>query len=138
VYPAASPAPAETGYGEQRPERAGSLTDVPHGHPVGNGAVHRDGSGAAPDNGYYGNEYNGSEYNGNGYDANEYSEASYNGNGSVVSINGNGSTTNGYSNGSMADGSGYSSGDYQRTDGDARFVRRRLLPTVPKGGRTWK
>ncbi|KAG7281060.1 hypothetical protein CRUP_027597 [Coryphaenoides rupestris] len=100
VQPAAGAEPAvstataydQTGHGEKRLERAGSLADVPYGHQVANGAVHRDGSGAAPDNGHYGNEYNGSEYSGNGYagngyDGNGYSEASYNGNGRKPSFN---------------------------------------------------
>ena len=87
-------------------------------------------------NEYSGNGYNGDGYNGNGYNGNGYSEVSYNGNGSVISINGNGSTVSGYGNGTTANGSSYSSNEHHRNDSDLRFVRRRLLPMIPTGGKT--
>ncbi|CAL8367257.1 unnamed protein product [Lota lota] len=123
IYPAVSPAPAEMGYGEQCLSQPGSAAEVPYGRHVGNGAIHGERVAAGPQG----------AYNGSGYMGNGFSEASYNGNGSVISINGNGSTTSGYGNGSAANGSSYSSSDYQGNESGMQFVRRRLLPVLPTG-----
>ncbi|KAJ3586687.1 hypothetical protein NHX12_013083 [Muraenolepis orangiensis] len=89
-------------------------------------------------NGNSGNGYSGNGYSGNGYSGNGYTEASYNGNGSTVSVNGNGTAANGTAangyddSGYVPNGGSYSSSDHQQSDRtDTRFVRRRLLPTLP-------
>ncbi|XP_068605989.1 LOW QUALITY PROTEIN: voltage-dependent L-type calcium channel subunit alpha-1D-like [Brachionichthys hirsutus] len=122
VYPdAVSPAPTETGYNGRSLERASSIGEIPY-----------DDSHDA--NGFISNNYNDMAMNGgsaapspapyaNGYDGNGYE--SYNENGSVV--NGNGSAFD--ENGSTV--SGYNGNE----NGAARFVRRRLLPAIPKGRR---
>uniref|UniRef100_A0A668A423 Voltage-dependent L-type calcium channel subunit alpha n=1 Tax=Myripristis murdjan TaxID=586833 RepID=A0A668A423_9TELE len=69
-----------------------------------------------------------SPYTANGYNVNGYN--GYSENGSIIS-NGNGSTINEFNgNGSTVNGyNGYNGND----NGDMRFVRRRLLPAIPKG-----
>ncbi|CAK6963854.1 voltage-dependent L-type calcium channel subunit alpha-1D isoform X1 [Scomber scombrus] len=132
VYPeAVSPVPPETGYNEQILERVGSIGEIPYDPPDPNGFV---------SNGYDSNNMNGgsaaaspspyptNEYNGNGYTG--YND---NGNGSYISVNGNGSTLNGLNeNGSSV--SGFSANGYNGSEnGTSQFVRRRLLPSIPKG-----
>lgn len=128
---AVSPVPTETGYNEQILERVGSIgeREIPYETPDPNGFI---------SNGYDSNNMNGgsvaaspspcptSEYNGNGY-------TGYNDNGSYISTNGNGSTLNGCNeNGSSV--SGYTSNGYNGNEnGSSQFVRRRLLPSIPKG-----
>ncbi|XP_068163244.1 voltage-dependent L-type calcium channel subunit alpha-1D isoform X2 [Antennarius striatus] len=127
VYPdAVSPVPTETGYNGQSLERANSIGEIPYDNHDANGFVS--------------NNYNDITMNGesvaaspapyatNGYDGNGYE--SYNENGSV--INGNGSTCN--ENGNAV--SGYNENGYSGNEnGATQFVRRRLLPAIPKGHR---
>uniref|UniRef100_A0A665T8T3 Voltage-dependent L-type calcium channel subunit alpha n=1 Tax=Echeneis naucrates TaxID=173247 RepID=A0A665T8T3_ECHNA len=111
VYPdAVSPVPSETGYNGQILERASSIGEIPYD---ANGFV---------TNGYNGASINGGStaasptpYDANGYNGNGY--VGYNENGSVISANGNGSTGNGYGG----------------NENGTQFVRRRLLPAIPKG-----
>ncbi|XP_044207690.1 voltage-dependent L-type calcium channel subunit alpha-1D [Thunnus albacares] len=127
VYPeAVSPAPTETGYNEQSLERANSIGEIPYDT---NGYV---------SNGYDGTNMNGesvaaspSPYPTNGYNGNGYT--GYNENGSIISANGNGSTVNGcHENGSTV--SGYTGNGYNGNEnGNTQFVRRRLLPSIPRG-----
>ncbi|XP_029910745.1 voltage-dependent L-type calcium channel subunit alpha-1D-like isoform X2 [Myripristis murdjan] len=127
VYPeAVSPVPTETGYNGQSLETASSLGEMTYGNHGANGLV---------GNGYDGTSMNGgsvaaspSPYTANGYNVNGYN--GYSENGSIIS-NGNGSTINEFNgNGSTVNGyNGYNGND----NGDMRFVRRRLLPAIPKG-----
>ncbi|XP_053704507.1 voltage-dependent L-type calcium channel subunit alpha-1D [Synchiropus splendidus] len=69
-----------------------------------------------------------------GYNGSSYS--TYNGNGSALTANGNGSIVGGgLENGSSV--GGYSGNGYNGSEngGQQQFVRRRLLPTIPKGRR---
>lgn len=59
----------------------------------------------------------------NGYNGSEYS--GYHDNGSIISTDGNGSTANS----SGEHGNGYTGSE----NGGVQFVRRRLLPSIPKG-----
>ncbi|XP_076597235.1 voltage-dependent L-type calcium channel subunit alpha-1D-like [Chaetodon auriga] len=124
VYPEAiSPVPTETGYNGPSLERASSIGDIPYDA-----------------NGYVSNGYNDANMNGgsvaasptpyatNGYHENGYT--GYNEIGSVISANGNGSTCN--ENGSTV--SGYTGNGYNGNEnGGTQFVRRRLLPAIPRG-----
>lgn len=130
VYPeAVSPVPIETGYNGQSLERASSIGEIPYDTHNANDFV---------SNGYNGTNMNGesvaaspSPYTTNGYNGNGYT--SYNENGSIISGNGNGSTLNGcLENGSTV--SGYTGNGYNGNEnGSSQFVRRRLLPSIPKG-----
>ncbi len=127
MYPeAVSPVPTETGYNGQSLERASSIGEIPYNTHNANGFVT--------------NCYNGTNMNGgsvaasptpsatNGYNGNGYT--GYNENGSIISANGNGSTYN--ENGSTVNG--YNGNGYNGNEnGGAQFVRRRLLPAIPKG-----
>ncbi|XP_061760081.1 voltage-dependent L-type calcium channel subunit alpha-1D [Nerophis ophidion] len=119
AYPeATSPLPPEPDYNSQNLEQAninGGMSCVPHNvNGFGNGY---NGTTTTSGGSVAGSPYPTNEYNGNGYSA-------YHENGSVMSTNGNdrvvsrGSTGNGY-NGNESSG--------------AQFVRRRLLPSIPKG-----
>uniref|UniRef100_A0A4W6E2B6 Voltage-dependent L-type calcium channel subunit alpha n=1 Tax=Lates calcarifer TaxID=8187 RepID=A0A4W6E2B6_LATCA len=128
VYPeAVSPVPTESGYNGQSLERASSIGEIPYDTHDANGFI---------SNGYNSTNMNGgsaatsptpyatNEYNGNGY-------TGYNENGSIISNNGNGSTVNGcIENGSSVS---YTGNGYNGNDSGAQFVRRRLLPAIPKG-----
>lgn len=124
MYPeAVTPEPTETGYNTQSLERASSIGEMPYG---ANGA-----------NSYVSNGYNDTSMNGgsaatsptpyatNGYNGNGYT--GYN-EGSIVGTNGNGNMCN--ENGSTI--SGYNGNE----NGGTQFVRRRLLPAIPKGEKT--
>ncbi|XP_056130820.1 voltage-dependent L-type calcium channel subunit alpha-1D [Lampris incognitus] len=140
--PAVSPVPAETGYNGQGVDMADSIASLSYAIHDGNGVVSNGYNGASINggsvtasslgtyngngyngNGYNGNGYNGSGYGGNGYNGNGYGGNGYNGNGSIINTNGNGSTV------SSATRNGYNEND----NGDLQFVRRRLLPAIPKG-----
>ncbi|XP_077369467.1 voltage-dependent L-type calcium channel subunit alpha-1D isoform X2 [Festucalex cinctus] len=115
AYPeSASSLLPEPEFNGQSFDRAGSVGDVP-----------------CDANGYNGSAVNGGEnvaaepypvhaYNGNGY-------STYDNGSSIVSANGNGSTMSG----------GYAANDYNGggSSSGAQFVRRRLLPSIPKGRR---
>ncbi|KAM7405102.1 hypothetical protein PAMP_012387 [Pampus punctatissimus] len=127
VYPeAVSPVPTETDYNGQSLDRASSIGEIPYDTHDANDFV---------SNSYNGTNMNGESvpaspipYNTNGYNGNEYT--GYNENGSVISTNGNGSTVNG--NGSTV--SGYNGNGFNGNENDsAQFVRRRLLPSIPRG-----
>lgn len=132
MYPeAVSPVPTENGFNGQSLDRASSIGEIPYESQDTNGFV---------SNGYTNTTTNGesvaasptpyttNEYNGNGY-------TGYNENGSIVSTNGNentvsacnenGSTVNGYT------GNGYNGNGMENSG--TQFVRRRLLPAIPKG-----
>lgn len=114
MYPeAVSPVPTETGYNGQSLERASSIGEIPYDPHDANGFV---------SNGYNDTNMNGGSvtasptpYATNGYDGNGYTD--YNENGSVFSTNGNGTTCSEHGN----------------ENGRTQFVRRRLLPAIPKG-----
>lgn len=128
MYPeAVSPVPTESGYNGQSLERASSIGEIPYDTHDANGFI---------SNGYNSTNMNGgsaatsptpyatNEYNGNGY-------TGYNENGSIISNNGNGSTVSGcIENGSSVS---YTGNGYNGNDSGAQFVRRRLLPAIPKG-----
>ncbi|XP_029292495.1 voltage-dependent L-type calcium channel subunit alpha-1D [Cottoperca gobio] len=125
MYPeSVSPAPPESGYDEQSLERVDSVGEIPYDVPETNG--------------FESNGYNGANMNGESYTVSPTSYASngYNGNGyigdngSIISINGNGSTMNGNENGSAF--SGYT-GNYNGSESGSHFIRRRILPAIPKG-----
>ncbi|XP_067382522.1 voltage-dependent L-type calcium channel subunit alpha-1D isoform X2 [Channa argus] len=117
-----SPLPTESGYNGQSLDRAGSIGEIPYDSQDASGFV---------SNGYTNtatNEQNAAEsptpYNGNGYNENAY--MGYSENGSIISTNGNGST--------MSGGNGYNgNGCNGNENGGTQFVRRRLLPSIPKG-----
>lgn len=124
VYPeAVTPEPTETGYNTQSLEGASSIGEMPYG---ANGA-----------NSYVSNGYNDTGMNGgsaatsptpyatNGYNGNGYT--GYN-EGSIVGTNGNGNMC--HESGSTI--SGYNGNE----NGGAQFVRRRILPAIPKGEKT--
>ncbi|KAF3860997.1 hypothetical protein F7725_001252 [Dissostichus mawsoni] len=68
-----------------------------------------------------------SSYSSNGYNGNGYISDS----GSIVSANGSGSTMNGAGNGSMI--SGFTGNGFHGKENASSFIRRRLLPALPKG-----
>lgn len=119
-YPdAITPEPTEMGYNPQSLERASSIGETPY---APNGDLSYFNS-----NGYNGASVNGcstatspTPYATNGYPG--YSE------GSVVGANGNGNVCN--ENSSTVNS--YNSNG----NGSAQFVRRRLLPALPKGEKT--
>uniref|UniRef100_UPI0037E7AF9C voltage-dependent L-type calcium channel subunit alpha-1D n=1 Tax=Semicossyphus pulcher TaxID=241346 RepID=UPI0037E7AF9C len=125
VYPEApSPLPPDAGCIEQSQERAISIGEIPYENHNANGFE---------SNGYNGTDMNGGSvaasptpYSTNGYDGNGYT--GYNDNGST--FNGNGTTYN--ENGSSV--SGYTgNGINGKENGSTGFVRRRLLPAIPRG-----
>lgn len=130
MYPeAVSPVPTETGYNEQSVEIASSIGEMRYDTPDPNGYV---------TNGYDSTNMNGgsvaaspSPYTTNGYNGNGYT--GYNDSGSYISTNGNASTVNGcHENGSSV--GGYTENGYNGSEnGGTQFVRRRLLPSIPKG-----
>lgn len=124
VYPeAVSPIPTEIGYNEPSLERASSV-EIPYDtHDA---------------NGYVGDGYTDANINGGSvatsptpYSMDGYNENGYNGyNGNDISNNGNGGTCN--ENGSTING--YNGNGYNGSEnGAAQFVRRRLLPAIPRG-----
>lgn len=119
MYPeAVSPVPTETGYNGQSLERASSAEEMPYDNGFVshmNGGNMNGGSVAASPTPYATNGYNGNGYTG------------YNEGGSIYSTNGNGIMGN--ENGSTI--SGYNGNE----NGSTQFVRRRLLPAIPKGDR---
>ncbi|XP_068997745.1 LOW QUALITY PROTEIN: voltage-dependent L-type calcium channel subunit alpha-1D-like [Embiotoca jacksoni] len=130
IYPeAVSPQPPDNGYSVHSLERASSIGEIPYESHDPNGFVRR---------GYADANMNGGSvaasptpYNGNGYDSNGYT--GYNGNGSVFSTNGNGSMIGGSHENGSADGS-YSGNGYNGSENNGtQFVRRRLLPAIPRG-----
>ncbi|KAI4800520.1 hypothetical protein KUCAC02_009662 [Chaenocephalus aceratus] len=66
-------------------------------------------------------------YSSNGYNGNGYISDS----GSIVSTNGSGSTMNGAGNGSMI--SGFTGNGFHGKENASSFIRRRILPALPKG-----
>lgn len=128
VYPEpVSPVPTESGYNGQSLERASSIGEIPCVTPDTNGYIA---------NGYTTADMNGGSvatsptpYDANGYNGNDY--AGYNENGSIISTNGNESAVNGFN------GNGSSIGGYNGYNGSenngSQFVRRRLLPAIPRG-----
>ncbi|XP_055078750.1 voltage-dependent L-type calcium channel subunit alpha-1D [Periophthalmus magnuspinnatus] len=145
---AASPVAPETVDHGHGLDRASSLGEMPIDTPNANGFTHGfngtsvNGEIVAPSpspypNGYNANGYNANGYNANGYNANGYNANGYNANGyagysengSVMSANGNGSTVSNGQSSNGYNGNGYANNQ----NGNAQFVRRRLLPTIPKG-----
>ncbi|XP_071754927.2 voltage-dependent L-type calcium channel subunit alpha-1D [Centroberyx gerrardi] len=134
VYPeAVSPVPSETGYHGQILERASSIGEMHYGNHDSSGLV---------DHGYNGTNMNGGRvtasspgaYTGNMYNGNGYNGTGYNGSDSIISTNDNGSVTISVFNGNGSTVSGYSGNGYNGNDhNDMRFVRRRLLPSIPTG-----
>nr|XP_023010685.2 voltage-dependent L-type calcium channel subunit alpha-1D isoform X2 [Maylandia zebra] len=130
MYPeAVSPVPTDAGYNGQSLERGSSLGEIPYDSNGTSGFVSNDytdinmngGSAATSPTPYTTNEYN----------ENGYPRYSENGNG-IMTANGNGSTmSGGHENGSSIDytGNGYTTNE----NSGAQFVRRRLLPAIPKG-----
>lgn len=124
-----SPVPTETGYIEQSLDRASSIGEAPYESQDASGFVSND---------YTNTPMNGESYASsptpyatNGYDGNEYT--GYTENGSVISANGNGSTAN-PCNENGSSGNGYAENGYNGNEsGGTQFVRRRLLPAIPKG-----
>uniref|UniRef100_A0A672JIM5 Voltage-dependent L-type calcium channel subunit alpha n=1 Tax=Salarias fasciatus TaxID=181472 RepID=A0A672JIM5_SALFA len=115
-------------YNLQSLERASSIGEIPY-----------DNANDFASNGYSDANVNGGSaavsptpyatdgYNGNGY-------ASYAENGSVIGTNGNGSTVNGCNENGSSVGGGYNGNGYSGSETNgAQFVRRRLLPAIPKG-----
>lgn len=105
-------------------ERASSIGETPY---AANGEISY-----ASNNGYNGASVNGGSaatsptpYTTNGYNGNGYSGY---GEGSIVGVNGNGNICN--ENGSAVNGFN------GNENGGAQFVRRRLLPAIPKGEKT--
>lgn len=121
--------PTEIGYNDHSLDRANSTGEIPY-----------DASNAS---GFMSNDYNATNMNGEsvapspspypviGFNTNGY--AGYHENGSVLSTNGNGSTlSSGHENGGT--GNGYNGNDYvSNQNSGTQFVRKRLLPTLPKG-----
>ncbi|CAJ1084661.1 voltage-dependent L-type calcium channel subunit alpha-1D [Xyrichtys novacula] len=108
--------------------RQSSVSEIPYNTNgiVSNGynGTNVNGESAAPSpTPYTANGYNGNGYNGNGY-------TGYNGNGSAISTSGVGTSYN--ENGSSV-GSHTGNGINGKENGSAGFVRRRLLPAIPKG-----
>ncbi|XP_037540726.1 voltage-dependent L-type calcium channel subunit alpha-1D [Nematolebias whitei] len=122
VYPvpdAVSPVPTETGYIGQSLDRASSIGEMPYDPRDANGFVL---------NSYGENNMNGGSVavspapsEADAYNRNDYNEMGYIENGSFISTNGNGSVMSGCNDNGYSESSG------------ARFVRRRLLPAIPKG-----
>ncbi|XP_019720716.1 voltage-dependent L-type calcium channel subunit alpha-1D [Hippocampus comes] len=112
----ASPLPPEPDFNGQSLDRASSIGEL--SYDVNVSANCYNGSTANGVGSINGEPYPTHAYNGNGY-------STYNEDGSsIVSTNGNGSTVNG----------GYAANDYNGSNGGgAQFVRRRLLPSIPKG-----
>lgn len=122
MYPdAASPLPTETVYNGQSLDGTSSIGEIRYDTPETSGFV---------SNGYTDNNMNGGSvalsptpyatntYNGNGY-VGYHDNGSTNGHGSMMSgCIENGSTINGYNG---------------VENGATQFVRRRLLPSIPKG-----
>ncbi|XP_036068722.1 voltage-dependent L-type calcium channel subunit alpha-1D [Oryzias melastigma] len=121
-----SPLPTDSGFNGQSLDATSSMGEIHYDTPVANDFI---------DNGYSDaninvesaavspTPYEENMHNGNGY-------SGYHGNGGA-SINGNGSTVSGFNeNGSTF--SGYDHG-YGENGGSSQFVRRRLLPSIPKG-----
>lgn len=120
MYPdPVSPVPTESGYNGQSLDRASSIGEIPYD---ANGFI---------SNGYSDTNMNGGSaavsptpYDTNGYNGNEYT--CYSENGSI--INGNGSMI------SNENGGGYNENGYNGNErSGGQFVRRRLLPTIPRG-----
>ncbi|KAK7880741.1 hypothetical protein WMY93_032625 [Mugilogobius chulae] len=146
-YPdAVSPAPTESGYHDQSLDRASSIGEIPYDPANANGFISNgfngtnvNGESTAPSPSPYPADYNTSGYNSNGYHSNGYNANGYNGNGyagynengSVVSTNGNGSTVSNGQSSNGYHGNGYANS--QNGSSNAQFVRRRLLPAIPKG-----
>ncbi|KAK5864132.1 hypothetical protein PBY51_001095 [Eleginops maclovinus] len=95
-------------------------------------------------NGYIGGNIHGetvtvspTHYGSNGYTGNGYISE----NGSIVSANGSGSTMNGTESSSMIsgftgngfNGNGFTGNGFNGNDNGSSFIRRRILPAIPKG-----
>ncbi|XP_061530349.1 voltage-dependent L-type calcium channel subunit alpha-1D isoform X1 [Phycodurus eques] len=116
VYPeTASPLPPEPDYNALSLEQASSVGEMSRDPHDANSLANGYGGSAVSGGSVAAVPYPTHEYNGNGY-------SGYNENGSsIFSANGNGSTVSG-------------GNDYNGSDsGGAQFVRRRLLPSIPKG-----
>ncbi|XP_020560491.1 voltage-dependent L-type calcium channel subunit alpha-1D [Oryzias latipes] len=125
-----SPLPTDSGFNGQSLDMTSSIGEIPYDthipddfvdHGYSDGNINVESAAASPtpyeENLYNGNGYTG--YHGNG-------RASINGNESMVSgFNENGSTFSGFN------GNGYNTNE----NGAAQFVRRRLLPSIPKGNK---
>ncbi|XP_068505792.1 voltage-dependent L-type calcium channel subunit alpha-1D isoform X2 [Syngnathus scovelli] len=106
------PAPDLNGQSLEQASSVGEMSCDANGSANGypRSAVNGEGS-------FAGEPYPAQAYNDNGY-------STYENGGSVASVNGNGSTVSG----------GYTANDYNgSTSSSAQFVRRRLLPSIPKG-----
>lgn len=122
MYPEAiSPIPTETGYNGQSLERASSVEETPYGNHGTNGFVSHSYNDTNMNGGSVATSptpYATNGYNGNGYTGYNESVSIYSTNGNMC--NENGSTISGYNG---------------NENGGTQFVRRRLLPAIPKGDR---
>ncbi|KAJ4921317.1 hypothetical protein JOQ06_022681 [Pogonophryne albipinna] len=121
--------PAANGYAN--PAASGYANPAANGYtnPAGNGYTNGYANGG---NGYIGANMNReavtvSPYSSNGYNGNGYISDS----GSIVSANGSGSTMNGAGSGSMI--SGFTGNGFHGKENASSFIRRRILPALPKG-----
>ncbi|XP_043955397.1 voltage-dependent L-type calcium channel subunit alpha-1D isoform X1 [Gambusia affinis] len=134
---AVSPVPTETGDNGQSLDVASIIGEIPYEGHDPNGFI---------SNAYNENSMNGGSagvspapYDANGYNSNGYT--GYNGNRSTVSGgNENDSTISGYNGNTGYNGNGYNgntgyngNGYNNNENSEAQFVRRRLLPAIPKG-----
>ncbi|XP_034028881.1 voltage-dependent L-type calcium channel subunit alpha-1D [Thalassophryne amazonica] len=131
VYPeAVSPVLTETGYNGQNLERGSSIGEVPYDTQDTSGFI---------SNGYSVTDTNDRSaaaspcaYTANGYSENGYTDTADNGNGSIINTNGIDSLNGCNENGSSV--SAYTENGYNGNEnGGMQFVRRRLLPAIPKG-----
>ncbi|KAL3059582.1 hypothetical protein OYC64_014234 [Pagothenia borchgrevinki] len=131
--PAANGYANPAGNGYAHPAASGYANPAPNGYanPAGNGYANGYANGG---NGYIGANMNGeavtvspTSYSSNGYNGNGY----ISNNGSIVSANGSGSTMNGAGNGSMI--SGFTGNGFHGKENASSFIRRRILPALPKG-----
>nr|XP_057906960.1 voltage-dependent L-type calcium channel subunit alpha-1D isoform X2 [Doryrhamphus excisus] len=123
-YPEApSPLPPEPVYNNQSVDQSSGVAEMPCDPRNTNGFS----------NGYNGSAtMNGESVSVSPYPTNEYTGnrySAYNENRSVLSTNGNSSTGSGGYTGNGYNGNGYNGDE----SGGAQFVRRRLLPSIPKG-----
>lgn len=122
VPDAVSPVPTETGDIGQILDRAISVGEMPYdahsfvGNSYGENNMNGGSVAVSP-----------APYETDGYNRNGYNGMSFNENSSFISTNGNGSMMSGNENGSTIN-------DYNGNEnGGSQFVRRRLLPVIPKG-----
>ncbi|XP_017265131.1 voltage-dependent L-type calcium channel subunit alpha-1D isoform X2 [Kryptolebias marmoratus] len=126
VLDAVSPVPTETGDIGPSLDRASSIGEIPYDAHDANGFV---------SNNYGENNMNGGSvavsptpYESDGYNRNGYSDMGYNETSSYISNNGNGSMMSGC-NDNVSTVNGYNGNE----NNGSQFVRRRLLPAIPKG-----